>query len=85
MSLAISASIPMVPFESALEYQNMKHPIQLKTMAGTKQYTVMSRKSAQECSKAKGKRVRMTTYVDANQLFCYVTGQSCTGIIHLIY
>ena len=26
----------------------------------------------------------MTTYVDANLLFCLVTGRSCTGIIHLL-
>ena len=31
----------------------------------------------------KGKPIVMTTYVDANLLHDYVTGRSCTGIIHL--
>ncbi len=31
----------------------------------------------------KGKPVKMTTYVDANLLHDYVTGRSCTGIIHM--
>ena len=31
----------------------------------------------------KGKPIVMTTYVDANLLHDYITGRSCTGIIHL--
>ena len=32
----------------------------------------------------KGKMVRMTSFVDANLMFCKVTGKSATGILHLV-
>ena len=32
----------------------------------------------------KGKMVRMTTFVDANLMFCKTTGKAATGILHLV-
>ena len=32
----------------------------------------------------KGKPVRTTSYVDANLMYCHVTGKSATGVLHLV-
>ena len=32
----------------------------------------------------KGKKIRISTFVDANLMACKVTGKSCTGILHLV-
>jgi len=37
-----------------------------------------------DCPTPKGNPVRTTTYVDANLLFCMMTGRSCTGILHFL-